>query len=256
MNEVLHLSINTKGRDILVGDIHGSFDLLKKALKAIGFNKDTDRLICAGDLVDRGIDSARSAKFVEQPFVYSVIGNHDAMFCFQNKEYLFKKEIMCSPFDDWFCQLTESELQAFCTLFHNKLYPAIEIETKNGLVGVVHAEVPDDLTWAEFRERINKKDYDLFHKAMWSRIVAKDACRLIRENDATVKKLNEEYTITDISHVFHGHTPSTEFYFKNYSIGNRHYIDTKAYDSAVSKYASLTLFDINNPKEPLISASY
>ena len=45
---------NRIGRDFAVGDIHGCFTALQIALDAIGFSPETDRLFCAGDLVDRG----------------------------------------------------------------------------------------------------------------------------------------------------------------------------------------------------------
>ena len=35
----------------VVGDLHGSYSLLKEELKAVGFNYNTDLLIAVGDLV-------------------------------------------------------------------------------------------------------------------------------------------------------------------------------------------------------------
>jgi serine/threonine protein phosphatase 1 len=49
--------LNEKGRDFVVGDIHGCFDLLSNNLKEIGFDESVDRLFSVGDLVDRGKQS-------------------------------------------------------------------------------------------------------------------------------------------------------------------------------------------------------
>ncbi len=36
---------NRAGRDWVVGDLHGCFELLRRLMKTIGFNPQTDRLI-------------------------------------------------------------------------------------------------------------------------------------------------------------------------------------------------------------------
>jgi len=48
------LPSNTLGRDFVIGDLHGCFDLLERLMKAVDFNFDKDRLFSVGDLVDRG----------------------------------------------------------------------------------------------------------------------------------------------------------------------------------------------------------
>ena len=52
----MHIFIpkNIKGRDFVVGDIHGHYDLLKTELKTVGFDKQKDRLFSVGDIIDRG----------------------------------------------------------------------------------------------------------------------------------------------------------------------------------------------------------
>lgn len=46
--------VNTIGIDYVLGDIHGRFDLVYENLNNVGFNVETDRLFCVGDLIDRG----------------------------------------------------------------------------------------------------------------------------------------------------------------------------------------------------------
>ena len=45
--------VNTGGRDLVVGDVHGSFRTLAFALDVVGFDAGCDRLFGVGDLVTR-----------------------------------------------------------------------------------------------------------------------------------------------------------------------------------------------------------
>jgi hypothetical protein len=74
---------NTKGRDFIIGDIHGCFDELQKLLSSVAFDHSVDRLISVGDLVDRGPKNIEVLKFFLQHYgksVFAVKGNHDEMF--------------------------------------------------------------------------------------------------------------------------------------------------------------------------------
>jgi serine/threonine protein phosphatase 1 len=77
---VLRLEKNKKGRDFVCGDIHGCFSYLEERLKEIGFCKNGDRLFCVGDLIDRGPESRMAVDYIEMPWFYSVLGNHEDMF--------------------------------------------------------------------------------------------------------------------------------------------------------------------------------
>lgn len=56
MKLVKILSPNLKGKDYVVGDIHGCYSLLYTKLTQLGFDFSKDRLISVGDLCDRGPD--------------------------------------------------------------------------------------------------------------------------------------------------------------------------------------------------------
>lgn len=64
-------------RTIIVGDVHGCLDELKALLDKVKFSPGSDRLIVAGDLVDRGPDSAGVVRFVRENGE-CVLGNHEA----------------------------------------------------------------------------------------------------------------------------------------------------------------------------------
>lgn len=71
------LPSNQVGRDFVVGDLHGCFDLLDRLLDHVRFDSACDRLFSVGDLVDRGPDSLRSQEFMDAPWFYAVKGNHE-----------------------------------------------------------------------------------------------------------------------------------------------------------------------------------
>ena len=76
---VIHHAVNTRGRDFIVGDLHGCRSMLDALLRHVGFDTATDRLFSVGDLVDRGPDSEGCLELLEHSWFHAVLGNHDAM---------------------------------------------------------------------------------------------------------------------------------------------------------------------------------
>jgi len=70
---------NTKGRDIIAGDIHGCVDLLMQELERANFDPSVDRLYCLGDLVDRGPKSLQTLCLLKHPWFKSLRSNHENM---------------------------------------------------------------------------------------------------------------------------------------------------------------------------------
>ena len=75
----LELEENQKGRDFIVGDLHGCLDLLKRKLTKAKFDPKKDRLFSVGDLTDRGPQSYETLELLEKSWFHMVIGNHDDM---------------------------------------------------------------------------------------------------------------------------------------------------------------------------------
>ena len=75
----LYLPRNVKGRDFVVGDLHGHRALLEQELNKLGFDPSGDRVLSVGDLIDRGPESLATLSLIEQPWFHAVLGNHELM---------------------------------------------------------------------------------------------------------------------------------------------------------------------------------
>jgi len=75
----LRLPRNAKGRDLVVGDLHGHRSLLERELEQLGFDPSRDRVLSVGDLINRGPESIATLALITQPWFYAVLGNHELM---------------------------------------------------------------------------------------------------------------------------------------------------------------------------------
>lgn len=67
-------------RTIVVGDIHGCIDEFNELIKTVSYNKESDRIILLGDLIDRGPDSAAVVRRARELNLECVMGNHEHKF--------------------------------------------------------------------------------------------------------------------------------------------------------------------------------
>ena len=70
---------NQRGRDFVVGDIHGHFSALEMLLLQVNFDPEHDRVFSVGDMIDRGPESWRVIEFLNHPWFHSIMGNHEQM---------------------------------------------------------------------------------------------------------------------------------------------------------------------------------
>jgi len=70
---------NLKGRDFVVGDLHGMLPALVNMLANVQFDPENDRLFSVGDLVDRGPDSLGCLRLLREPWFHAVLANHEQM---------------------------------------------------------------------------------------------------------------------------------------------------------------------------------
>ena len=133
------VGINQAGRDLVVGDVHGCFRTLARALSQLGFDPSCDRLFAVGDLVDRGPHSEDALSWLEEKFHVVTLGNHE-------RPYLnwFRAKVLgsCERVPGWLWKVHRADYRRwFGALIEMPL--ALTIETPHGPVGVIHAQVPN-----------------------------------------------------------------------------------------------------------------
>lgn len=165
-NLIKHFSKNTKGKDYVVGDIHGAFKTLYKLLENIGFDFEHDRLFSVGDLCDRGPDSNDVIQWLSYPWFFPVMGNHEEIILlYEAKRY--NDDDLRNVGASWWLTLDIASKNTIVNAYKN-LPIAIDVETNDGLVGIVHAECPH-ADWNKLPELltgINKGK--IIHQCLWS----------------------------------------------------------------------------------------
>lgn len=225
------LGANNTGCDYIVGDIHGEFDRLDDLLSLVSFNEYNDRLICSGDLVDRGAASQRVTEFLAKPWFYSVKGNHDDMAAkallgrFSNPVLL---QYWLGSGGDWVWGVNDDDLLNEIGSTLAELPVLIEIDTPNGLVGVCHGEPSVGRSWNEIKKAVQAECEFTIQEVMWSRsrirhLEARSDNRLSRPAVNIFSK-PKDLSIHGIEWVITGHTPH-----KSVSkLANMFYADTGA----------------------------
>ena len=129
---------NAAGRDFVVGDVHGCFRTLERALAALAFDASRDRLFGVGDLVERGPHSAKALDWIQRWFTAVTLGNHedaalgwieDRLEGSGEEPYGWPRSVPSDAYPRWRDTFREMPL-------------AVTIETSHGDVSVVHADSP------------------------------------------------------------------------------------------------------------------
>lgn len=226
---IAYFALNHAGRDYVVGDIHGCFTLLENALRAINFNPDADRLFSVGDLIDRGPESERALEFLRKPWFHAILGNHERLMLEADRgtdnllNWLFNG-------GDWAMSIDEPTRTALKAAFADLPW-ALEVETPHGLIGIVHADVPEHMSWPEFKRALIVGDKTARETATWGRNRARG---------------NVTSGVKGISNVICGH--SILWDFSTQTVENVILIDTGAYLSMMEKQdgAGLTLLALDD----------
>lgn len=215
---------NEKGRDLIVGDIHGCYTKLGMAMRSIGFDPEVDRLFSVGDLVDRGPESISAIEFLSHDFVHAVAGNHEDMAIRWPNGHMDAGNYAANG-GAWMIAL-DRETQREVAATFSALPIAIELETETGTVGIVHAECPFG-TWQEFTRSLEsqvsstQKLQSIIDAAQWSR--------------NRIQSLDES-RVGGVVAVVVGHTPMDRMT----SLGNTIFIDTMGW-----RNGNFTILDAN-----------
>ena len=247
------LEPNTKGRDFVVGDVHGQFKQLREAMATVEFKASKDRLIFLGDLIDRGERSHEALSWLQEPWTESIKGNHEMMLemgymaaneiegceqwmanCWMSPAgagqwalYLFD-ELCADEFKEWYDTMKELPLM-------------MEMDVDGKKVGFIHAEIPNGVLWEEAKSVIIQDAPDdersITECISWSKSRYQRYNMIKNHFDGMAgvyDNLVEQSTMPDVHCVFQGHTPLAKDDNYPLVIGNQVYLDTSV-DALVNK---------------------
>ncbi|MBV6005223.1 metallophosphoesterase [Pseudomonas aeruginosa] len=219
MSVIKRFERNQAGRDFAVGDIHGHFTLLQKALDAACFDPAVDRLFSVGDLIDRGPECEDVEAWLAKPWFHPVRGNHDDYVCRYDTCEIGN---WMRNGGSWFVGLPEVQQQCLAISFR-ELPIGIEIDTQNGLVGLVHADCVFD-SWDELKRELdcasNQRRKLVMNTCMWSR---------------TRIEQNDERPVHGLRALVVGHNPLR----RPVVLGNVYHIDTMGWRPQDGGYFTL-----------------
>lgn len=207
MNKILKLQENTKGRDFFVGDLHGCYDLLlyNMGLPHINFDFSKDRLICVGDLADRGPSSEECVKMLDESWFFAVKGNHEDM-CIGVHRGNWPRDNFIANGGQWFLNIGGfPERQEAVVQLMEQLPLLIEVPFKGKKIGVLHADAMAD-SWEDYNKNSNIFNEEVL---LWGRSRIKHSIPI---------------PVEDIDVIVVGHTPVKQPTL----IANVLYIDTGA----------------------------
>lgn len=206
---VVTIARNTRGRDLIVGDVHGCFKKLRAQLTAINFDPDKgDRLFSVGDLVDRGPGSASVGEWLSQPWFHAIKGNHEDMLIGYHDGGL-DSALYAMNGGAWAIGMTPEWRLPIVDAVRDLPF-AIELDTCAGMVVLIHAEIRSD-NWAKWREKLMAEDLNTQWVSTWSR----------GHLEADIIP-----PVHDIRALVAGHTPTMGLPVMR---GNRFFIDTGAW---------------------------
>jgi len=238
VSRVKRFAANTAGRDFAVGDIHGHFTRLQSALDKAGFEPSVDRLFSVGDLIDRGPESLDVDEWLlRKPWFHAVRGNHEQMTvdsyaagCTGAQSYMH-----LINGGAWFYGLSSIEQDCYANILQD-LPLVIEVETAQGLIGIVHADVPRG-SWGEMIRALSGSEFEADHVAamlLWSRK------RITEENPSGVEGIRA---------VIVGHTLVSQ----PAVLGNVYHIDTAGWMDGHFTLLDLATLQCIPPIDPKLS---
>lgn len=205
---------NLRGRDFVVGDVHGHFELLQRLLDQVGFDPAVDRLFAAGDLVDRGPYSPQVLDWLAKPWFASVRGNHeqlviDVVLAGDDRDLHFRNG------GAWLYKLTPVTRERIAHRLQ-QLPLVIEVELGDGRrAGIVHAEAPVSPAFPDWDSGVAALAGELGETARRNAVgLAMWARTRIEKEDTTL--------IDGLERLYVGHTAQGAVR----PLGNTHYIDT------------------------------
>lgn len=205
----------------VASDIHGCFDQLQSALDGAGFDPGHgDVLVLAGDLVNRGPDSLAAVDWLETGWVHACRGNHEQIVldghfghCGGTAFHGEARAMLQEYGGDWFYRALARDPGRVRRLLQalSSLPWALEITLGSSTIAVVHANVPEGLSWPVFRDHLMRAD----HFAVGQAISGRSRAFEVLSGRAVAP-------VEGVDWVIHGHTPMDAIT----TAGNVVYVDT------------------------------
>ena len=213
----VRLGPNCRGRDLVVGDLHGHFDTLRRALGELEVDE-RDRLFSLGDLIDRGPRSFEAKPWIEgKGFDLVLRGNHEQLMLEALAENPLPPPRRLSAGGAWVLwQMNgggwwrprghENTAEAWMAALASLPFAA-RVETRFGPVGLVHA-CPVYRSWHELENALDgdaPENHLTRTRAIWSRVY-----HGWRQRD--IGETGDEWlgTVADVRAVVTGHSSFDE----------------------------------------------
>ncbi len=212
---VRYLERNERGRDIVVGDVHGQRETFECLLEKVRYSPaEGDRLLMLGDLIDRGPDSPGMLEWLRRDDVVCIRGNHEQlMLDALTGSRMFEELWMDSNGGAWAEGVDRSQFDEWQKLVQ-ALPLALEVEGAQGTFVLVHAEIPQETPWWAFRawledawqedpqlSRVELEQARLKAPQWNARIIA------LWHRRRVWNKRRKDKGVPDVWRTFHGHTP-------------------------------------------------
>lgn len=149
----LRLAPNAKGRDFVVGDLHGHRSLFEHALERLAFDPGRDRVLSVGDLINRGPQSLATLSLLEQPWFHAVLGNHELMLLNYLGYYnsrVHSRKSFASGCGDWINEAITKHPKAIARLAERVAALPLAMH--------VDGDVPFNVTHSELRRTGSRQD--------------------------------------------------------------------------------------------------
>jgi serine/threonine protein phosphatase 1 len=211
-----------EGKTFICGDLHGCYFDFMRLLAIVGFNEEKDRVICCGDLIDRGTDSLMCVTLLEEPWFFTVLGNHEEFLvdtCYQRIEpnYTAKDHLWIRNGGMWAYSLSPQEAidiaEKMC-----RLPVGIEAIVNGETIAIIHAD-PLHYNWTTTKDalrgmpenhmkELTPTQENIIQTAIWSR-----------------GQVDEDKYVDGCHLMVHGHTIVDEPRF----LSNRLFLDTGSF---------------------------
>ena len=251
---LLELKENKLGKDYICPDIHGRFDILEATLANINFDFENDRLLCLGDIIDRGHFSHRALHFMDKKWFYTIRGNHEDMLIKSYQaifEQKFGKETGDQIVNSWLTYggawaqsiglLKDKEhFFEWYEAFDNIPY-AMELKISDKTIVMSHGELPLEISWNYLKKHISDSsstDGNSFRDhILWSMNIYKN----YKSNQVLLD--SGAYDVKGVDYAFCGHVYNETK--GTFVINNRIYLENNAW----SDYNSIEYFNIIDIEE-------